>query len=78
MFQRRISEGDVKHVLATGQVLENYPDDIPYPSCLVLGWSEGRPLHVVVAYNAEDDETIVITTYEPDPGRWDTDYKVRK
>ena len=36
-----------------------------YPSRLVLGSQGGRALHVVATYNAADDETIVVTAYEP-------------
>ena len=64
--------------LLMGQVLEDYSDDTPYPSRLILGWQGDRPLHVVAAYNAEDDETIVITAYEPDPDLWDAGFRVRK
>jgi hypothetical protein len=42
LAQRHISVQDVRHVLETGEVIENYPDDIPYPSALVLGWIGGR------------------------------------
>ncbi len=49
MVQRQISVDDVRYVLATGEVLENYPDDTPYPSRLVLGSVGARYLHVVVA-----------------------------
>jgi hypothetical protein len=36
-FQREISEENVRHVLATGEIIESYPDDSPYPSFLALG-----------------------------------------
>lgn len=78
MFERQISEDDVKCVLNTGQLVEDYPDDTPYPSRLILGWCGSRPLHVVAAYNRADDETIVITVYEPDPERWNAGFTVRK
>ena len=78
MFQRRISMDDVRHVLAMGEVIEDYPGDTPYPSHLRLGWRGARPLHVVAAYNATDDETIVITVYEPDPTQWEADFRRRK
>lgn len=78
MFQRRISEEDVKHVLATGAVIENYPNDIPYSSKLLLGWRGNRPLHVVAAENAESNETIVITVYEPDAQEWEAGFARRK
>lgn len=78
MFERRISEEDVRRVLETGKTSESYPDDEPYPSRLVLGWSGARPLHVVVADNRDQDETVVITVYEPDPDRWEPDFSERR
>ena len=32
MFQRHISEKEVRHVLETGETIETYPEDGPYPS----------------------------------------------
>ncbi|HEC98793.1 MAG TPA: DUF4258 domain-containing protein [Proteobacteria bacterium] len=58
MFQRKISYEDVLSVLRTGEVIEVYPADVPYPSRLILGWCGARPLHAVVADNAETKETI--------------------
>ncbi len=78
MFEREISLEDVRHALKTGELIEDYPDDTPYPSRLVLGWRGTQPIHVVAADNDKDRETIVITTYEPDPDRWEPDYKRRK
>lgn len=78
MYQRGISEQEVRHVISTGEIIEEYPDDTPYPSRLVLGWHGSRPLHVIVADNVDDQENIVVTVYEPDPGEWEPDFKRRK
>lgn len=78
MFERQLSEEDVRVGLASAEVIEEYPDDKPYPSKLVLGWLGARPIHVVVADNAAAQETIVITVYEPDPEQWEPDFKRRK
>ncbi len=78
MARRRIGEADIRHVLQTGETIKTYPHDKPYPSRLVLGWRDERPLHVVVAENSDDAETIVITVYEPDPQEWDGDFRRRK
>ena len=60
-----------------GETIEDYPDDIPYPSRLILGWYEQQPLHVVAAYNRDDNETIVITVYQPDLALWSADFRRR-
>jgi hypothetical protein len=78
MFQRMISEEDVKHILATGETIEEYPDDTPFPSRLVLGWCGSRPLHVVVADNNEAGEIIVVTVYGPGMDAWEDGFKRRR
>lgn len=75
MFERAVSVDEVKAVLGSGETIAEYPDDTPYPSRLTLGRVGRRPLHVVAAYNAADDETIVITVYEPDPAEWSPDFR---
>lgn len=78
MFRRSITHDQVRLVLESGQVIEDYPDDTPYPSQLILGWIGTRPLHVVAAYDAKTGEAIIITAYEPDPAQWDSALKRRK
>ncbi len=78
MFERGITEAEVHKTLSEGEEIAAYPDDMPYPSRLLLGWRGDRPLHVVTAYNARDDEQIVITVYEPDPTLWNEGFRRRK
>jgi Domain of unknown function (DUF4258) len=78
MYQRSISEEEVRVVIKTGETIEDYPADFPYASRLVLGWLGPRPVHVVVADNTIDRENIVITVYEPDAAEWEVDFKRRK
>lgn len=77
MFQRRVDEKDVRFVLEKGEIIEVYQDDTPYPSRLILGWLESRPLHIVAADNIADNETIVITVYEPEQDKWSPNFKRR-
>ncbi len=77
MFQRNISEKDVRSILMKGEVIEGYSDDTPYPSRLILGWIGKRPIHIVAAENETDDEIIIITVYEPDRRKWSDDFKRR-
>jgi hypothetical protein len=78
MVQRGITTDDVRHAIASGTVIEEYPTDTPYPSRLILGFVQGRALHVVAAFDAMAQEMIVVTAYDPDPNLWDAEYKRRK
>ena len=78
MVERGISDDDVRTVLAQGKEIESYSGDLPYPSRLVLGWCGARPIHVVAAENAADNQTIIVTVYEPDPNLWEPGFERRK
>ena len=78
MFQRDIDESDVRAVLESGEVIEDYPDDTPYPSQLILGWAGARPVHVVVARNRKDRELLVVTVYVPDLKLWEPGFRRRR
>ncbi len=61
-----------------GRVIETYPEDEPYPSCLIYGRTSGdRPLHILCAYAKKEETVIIITVYQPDPDRW-IDFERRK
>ena len=63
--------------LIQGEVIEDYPSDKPYPSCLIFGRNfGGEPIHSVWAYNPENQWAVLITVYRPDPARW-IDWKLR-
>lgn len=78
MFQRRVTDTDIRELLSRGIIIEEYPDDTPYPSCLLSGTVNGRPLHAVMAYNNVDREAIVITAYEPDTDVWSDNFTRRR
>ena len=61
-----------------GEIIESYPSDRPYPSCLVLGRTfSGDPVHTVWAYNEHTGWAALITVYRPDPQRW-IDWRQRR
>ena len=75
--QRRIFLKDVIACIMNGEIIEQYPDDYPYPSCLILGMSiEDKYLHVVIG-NHESD-LFLITAYFPSFDKWESDFKTRK
>jgi len=78
MFERDFSADDIEIALREGETIEEYPVDQPYPSRLVLGRAGGRPVHVVCAEDESAGARIVITVYEPDPRRWNSDFRKRR
>lgn len=75
--QRGILIDDVISCINNGEIIEQYPDDYPFPSCLILGSSVNDLfIHVVVG---SDLKTLwIVTAYYPDANKWDVDFKVRK
>jgi len=70
MREDDITVDDVISTL-TGEVIEKYPDDKPFPSCLIYGQTvNGKPLHVVCAMPKHADMLIIITTYIPSEEGW--------
>ena len=45
---------DIYFSVSQGEIIEDYPTDFPFPSCLVYGNTEQHePIHSVWAYNAD-------------------------
>lgn len=66
-----IMEEEVFNAVLKGEIIESYADDEPYPSCLIYGLTDlNEPLHIVCAYAKEDDLTIIVTVYRPNPDKW--------
>ena len=77
MFKRNISVDDIIAILEDGEIIMTYPDDKPYPSYLILGFRNKRPLHLVVAKYNQTDHCIMVTVYEPDKKSWSLDFKFK-
>ncbi len=77
MQERDISIADAKSSLQTGEIIEEYPDDFPYPSCLVFGHTkENKILHIVVG--SDSNSLFFITAYFPSTDKFEKDLKTRK
>lgn len=75
--QRGISVSDVISCIKNGEIIEQYPDDYPLPSCLILGPAlKHDMIHAVIG---SDLKTIwIITAYIPAPEKWKPDLRLRK
>jgi len=78
MFERQIEKDAVIAVVYHGDIIKEYPDDEPYPSFLLLGFVNGKPLHVVLGLDPVSAIARIITVYHPDPDSWAKDFKTRR
>jgi hypothetical protein len=78
IMERGISRSMVKEVLSVGDVIEDYPDDKPFPSALFLSWIGEKAYHVVAAFDDENSRCFVITAYTPDLEYFESDFRTRR
>lgn len=77
LVEREISVDDIMYAIAHGEIIKQYEDDKPLPSCLVLSSNvAGRSIHIVISH--DEDFLYLITAYYPDPELWSDDFKTRK
>lgn len=71
MVEEDIVFDEVLEAIATGKILEDYPEHRRGACCLLSGFTgSGRPLHIVGT--TAQTVLIIITVYEPKPPRWVT------
>ena len=64
------------NVIQKGNVIEEYDNDFPHPSCLILGfWDQNLPLHVVCGCDGE--VVYVITAYVPEKSKFGENFDIR-
>lgn len=68
---------EIMKVIENGEIIAEYPYDKPYPSYLILGFIETRPVHAVVAKEGLSNLCIIITCYEPDSELWESGYRIK-
>lgn len=60
MLGREISRDAVKHIIISGEAMESYPSDTPFPSVLLFGTWHNQPLHVVMAYDESSRKVLLL------------------
>ncbi|MEA3361281.1 MAG: DUF4258 domain-containing protein [Thermodesulfobacteriota bacterium] len=76
MLERDISRNSVKVALQDAIIIEEYPDDLPFPSFLMLGFYKNTPLHVVCSMG--QNYLFIITAYIPDSKTWENNFYTRR
>jgi hypothetical protein len=78
LAERGIQQDSVREVLLSGERIRDYTEDRPFPSALFLGYTGGKPLHVVVAFDEINKQVFLITAYEPSLDVFESDYRTRR
>lgn len=77
LYERKILIEDIINGIETGEIIKQYEDDKPLPSCLILGFSiKSEYIHIVVS--CDMNFIYLITAYFPSPEVWENDFKTRK
>jgi hypothetical protein len=78
MLERSITKNEVLETINHGEIIEEYKEDFPYPSCLMFKMINQKPLHIIVADNSNENQRIIVTVYIPDSTNFESDFKTRK
>ena len=74
--QRNIERGEIISAIMNGEIIEQYENDFPFPSCLVLGQIRiNTDIHIVCSIT--DTGMALITAYYPDE-RFSEDNRTRR
>lgn len=77
LCQRDITQEDIEQAILNGEIIEEYKQDYPYPSCLILGkTNNNKIIHVVCGVG--ENELWIITSYYPNEDEWQDNLKTRK
>ena len=77
MQERDISRADVKNGIMNGEIIEEYPNDFPNPSCLIFGYNINRRILHIIA-GCDNINLYVITAYYPDTKKFEDDLRIRR
>ena len=77
MQEKGITIADVRNCISNGEIIEDYPNDFPHPSCLIFGHAvDNKIIHAVVG--ADEGNLYVITVYVPNLIKFEADLKTRR
>ena len=77
-YSDNLSYDEILYSVFQGEIIEDYPKDKPYPSCLIFGTTfKGDPVHSVWAYNSKNKWAVLITVYRPDENLW-INWRIRR
>lgn len=76
-MRQGIERIDVLNCLQNGEIIEDYSNSFPHPSCLMFGLNlQSEVIHVVVGI--KDETLVVVTAYYPNTIKFESDLKTRR
>ena len=78
LAERNISQDAILEVILKGEVIENYPEDQPFSSCLIFKMIENKPFHAVVSLDDQNQKAYIITAYEPTLDKFESNFRIRR
>lgn len=75
MFERNIPTDELMAMIVSGGIIEEYPDDDPCPSVLILAFINESAYHIVPGLCG--DHLRVITVCIPEEDKW-IEYRTRR
>ena len=78
IFERGIEPDQIEKSLVKGEIIEEYPDDKPYPSFLLLNYINDEAIHIVASFDKDNKTIYIITAYHPDKEIWDESNRNRR
>lgn len=76
--ERSIAQDTILEVILSGEIIEDYPENKPFPSCLIFKMLYGKPYHVVVGFDPANKKVYIITAYNPTLDKFEADFKTRR
>jgi hypothetical protein len=60
MVERHIWLADIREIIERGEIIAEYPADLPHRGPLIWGWNQSRPIHVVLSADQVQKKCYVI------------------
>lgn len=60
------------------EIIEQYPKDKYFPSCLVRSEYKDEILHILFAFDVKADNIRIITAYRPTLDDWEDGFRIRR
>lgn len=76
--QRSVPREAILESVNSYEIIEEYPQDKYFPSCLVYAEFKKESVHIQFAIDQNNKNVRIVTIYRPTLDKWEKDFKTRK